>query len=166
MTATTHAHADATIVFTPSGRRGTVPVGTTVLDAARRLGVDLDSVCNGRALCGRCMVTPAFGEMAKHAIVSEPTSLDAPTRGERAYRGRRALDAPSRLACSARILGDVAVDIPAASQVHRPVVRKTVALDDLVIDPVVRLYLVDVPAPDLGADRSDLRRLLDALADP
>ena len=165
MTAATHAHEDPTVVFTPSGRRGTVPVGTTVLDAARRLGVDLDSVCNGRALCGRCMVTPAFGEMAKHAIVSEPTSLDAPTRGERAYHGRRALDAPSRLACSARILGDVAVDIPAASQVHRPVVRKTVALDDLVIDPVVRLYLVDVAAPDLGADRSDLRRLLDALAD-
>ena len=68
------AHADATvvIVFTPSGRRGSVPVGTTVLDAARRLGVDLDSVCGGRALCGRCMVTPAFGEFTKHAIVSEP----------------------------------------------------------------------------------------------
>ena len=43
--------------------------------------------------------------------------------------------------------------------------RKTVALDDLVIDPVVRLYLVDVPAPDLGADRSELRRLFDALAE-
>ena len=165
MTASTHTRADAIAVFTPSGRRGTVPVGTTVLDAARRLGVDLDSVCNGRALCGRCMVTPVFGEMAKHAIVSEPTSLDAPSRGERAYTGRRPLDAPSRLGCSARILADVVVDVPAASQVHRPVVRKTVALDDLVIDPVVRLYLVDVPAPELGADRSDLRRLLDALAD-
>ncbi len=165
MTATTNAGADATVLFTPSGRRGTVPVGTTVLDAARRLGVDLDSVCNGRALCGRCMVTPGFGEMAKHAIVSEPTSLDVPSGRERAYAGRRPLDAPSRLGCSARILADVVVDVPAASQVHRPVVRKSVVLDDLVIDPVVRLYLVDVPAPDLGADRSDLRRLLDALAD-
>ena len=72
------------------------------------------------------------------------------TRAERTYHGRRALGPTSRLGCSARILDDVVVDVPAASQVHRPVVRKTVALDDLVIDPVVRLYLVDVPAPDLG----------------
>ena len=58
----TAPRGDATIVFTPSGRRGTVPRRHDVLDAARRLGVDLDSVCNGRALCGRCMVTPAFGD--------------------------------------------------------------------------------------------------------
>jgi uncharacterized 2Fe-2S/4Fe-4S cluster protein (DUF4445 family) len=155
----------ATVVFTPSGQRGSVPTGTTALDAARRLGVDLDSVCNGRALCGRCMVAPAFGHFPKHAIESEPQHLAGPTVAERAYRGRRALGAGDRLACSAVITGDVVIDIPAASQVHRPVVRKTVALDDLVIDPVVRLYLVDVPAPDLGADRSDLRRLYDALAE-
>ena len=155
----------ATVVFTPSGQRGTVPVGMTVLDAARRLGVDLDSVCNGRALCGRCMVTPAFGSFAKHAIDSESDHLGAPTVAERAYRGRRALGAADRLACSAAIAGDVVIDVPAASQVHRPVVRKTVALDDLVIDPVVRLYLVDVPAADLGGDRSDLRRCYDALAE-
>src|SRR5205807_8252235 len=88
-----------------------------------------------------------------------------PGPAERAYRGRRTLEATSRLGCSAHILGDVLIDVPASSQVHRPVVRKTVALDDLVIDPIVRLYLVDVPAPDLGADRSELRRLFDALAE-
>ncbi|MBA2638536.1 MAG: 2Fe-2S iron-sulfur cluster binding domain-containing protein, partial [Nocardioidaceae bacterium] len=42
------------IRFTPSGRRGSVAPGTTVLDAARALGVDLDSVCGGRGICGRC----------------------------------------------------------------------------------------------------------------
>ena len=40
---------------------GTVAVGTTVLEAARALGVDLDSVCGGRALCGRCQITVAEG---------------------------------------------------------------------------------------------------------
>ncbi len=164
MTATTR-RGDATVVFTPSGLRGRVPVGITVLDAARRLGVDLDSICNGHGLCGRCMVTPAFGEFPKHAITSERSSLDEPGLLERDYRGRRELPASSRLGCSVHVHGDVLVDVPAASQVHRPVVRKAVALDDLVIDPVVRLYLVDVPAPDLGADRSDLRRLFDALAE-
>ena len=40
---------DIKIVFTPSGRQGHVPAGTTVLQAARTLGVDIDSVCGGRA---------------------------------------------------------------------------------------------------------------------
>ena len=48
--------AEARAVFTPSGRRGSFPVGTTVLDAARALGVDLDSICGGRGICGRCQV--------------------------------------------------------------------------------------------------------------
>ena len=156
---------DATVVFTPSGQRGAVPLGITVLDAARRLGVDLDSVCNGRALCGRCMVTPAFGTFPKLGVTSAPEHLDGPTGDERDYRGARGLDAGDRLACSARIAGDIVIDVPAASQVHRPVVRKAVALDDLVVDPVVHLYLVDVPAAELGADRSELRRLLDALSE-
>src|SRR3954453_18444826 len=48
--------ADHPVVFTPSGRRGRFETGTTVLDAARRLGVDIDSVCGGRGICGRCQV--------------------------------------------------------------------------------------------------------------
>ena len=47
---------DCRIVFSPSGRRGSFPAGTSVLEAARALGVDLDSVCGGRGLCGRCQV--------------------------------------------------------------------------------------------------------------
>ena len=41
------------IVFTPSGKRGEVADGVSVLAAARQLGVDLDSVCGGRGICGR-----------------------------------------------------------------------------------------------------------------
>jgi uncharacterized 2Fe-2S/4Fe-4S cluster protein (DUF4445 family) len=143
---------EVTAVFMPSGRRGPVPAGITVLDAARSLGVDLDSICGGRAICGRCMVTPGSA-----------TGLDERSPAEHAYCGRRPLDPGDRLACSARVVGDVVVDVPAASQVHRPVVRKHVVLDDLVVDPVVHLFLVDVPAPELGGDRGELRRLLDAM---
>src|SRR6185295_17603588 len=57
---------DALIVFTPSGRRGRFPIGTPVLQAARSLGVDIDSVCGGRAICGRCQITVGEGEFAKH----------------------------------------------------------------------------------------------------
>src|SRR5438034_1246904 len=61
---------DALIVFMPSGRRGRFPVGTPVLQAARRLGVDIDSVCGGRGICGRCQVTVSEGEFAKLGVTS------------------------------------------------------------------------------------------------
>jgi len=46
------------VEFAPSGLSVTVNEGTTVLDAARLAGVDLDSTCGGRGLCGRCQIVP------------------------------------------------------------------------------------------------------------
>ena len=74
--------AEIKIVFTPSGRQGMVAHGTTVLQAARALGVDIDSVCGGRAMCGRCQVNIGTGEFAKHGIVSGAESLGAATAVE------------------------------------------------------------------------------------
>ncbi|MEJ2026047.1 MAG: hypothetical protein P8X52_00855, partial [Limibacillus sp.] len=61
---------DALVVFIPSGRRGRFPVGTPVLKAARALGVDVDSVCGGRGICGRCQVVQSLGSFSKHGIES------------------------------------------------------------------------------------------------
>ena len=68
---------DALVIFTPSGRRGRFAEGTTVLDAARALGVDIDSVCGGRGICGRCQVTQGLGAFPKHGIVSDPAVHEA-----------------------------------------------------------------------------------------
>ena len=65
----------ALVVFTPSGRRGRVPIGTPLLQAARSLGVDIDSVCGGRGLCGRCQVLLAEGNFAKHGVTSRAEHL-------------------------------------------------------------------------------------------
>ena len=66
---------DALVVFTPSGKRGRFPVGTPLLQAARTLGVDVDSVCGGRALCGRCQVLVMEGDFAKHGVTSSAANL-------------------------------------------------------------------------------------------
>ena len=66
----------AKVIFTPSGRRGTFPVGTPLLDAARNLGVDIDSVCGGRGLCGRCQIICAEGDFATIPLfVQQSTSF-------------------------------------------------------------------------------------------
>ena len=157
------ATGDPQIIFTPSGRRGRVPAGTTVLDAARGLGVDIDSVCGGRGICGRCAVTPAFGAFAKHGITSTPSHLTDAGLIEAAYRAEHGLAADRRLSCTAQLLGDAVVDVPPESQVHRQVVRKDLDARPFVLDPVVRLHTVDVVPPDLATPTGDLGRLFDAL---
>ena len=115
---------DPLVIFTPSGRRGRFPAGTSVLDAARSLGVDIDSVCGGRGICGRCQVEQGVGAFPKHGITSLPDHLAAPDAVEREYAGRRGLADGRRLSCAAAIAGDAVIDVPAGSQVHRQVVRK------------------------------------------
>ena len=154
---------DHLVVFTPSGRRGRFARGTSVLDAARSLGVDLDSVCGGRGLCGRCQVLPSVGEFAKHGIRSEFEHLSELGDVERHFALERPLVDGRRLGCSARIQGDVVIDVPADSQVHRQVVRKRAEVHDIEVDPMVRLYYVEVEEPDMHDPSGDLRRVREAL---
>jgi uncharacterized 2Fe-2S/4Fe-4S cluster protein (DUF4445 family) len=155
---------DAQVIFTPSGRRGRFEPGTTVLDAARSLGVDLDSVCGGRGLCGRCQVVPAEGSYPKHGIESSGGHLSPRGADEEEYDHLRGLAADRRLGCRAEVHGDVLVDVPPESQVHRQVVRKGLPVRDFVIDPAVRLYEVEVERPTLELPGGDLTRLFGALA--
>ncbi|MDE0362649.1 MAG: ASKHA domain-containing protein, partial [Rhodospirillaceae bacterium] len=159
------ASKDAKIVFTPSGRRGTFPQGTRLLDAARSIGVDVDSVCGGRGLCGRCRVVCMDGEFAKHAITSRPTHLSAVNEIEERYSERRQALAPNhRLSCQAVIRGDLVIDVPPESQMHRQVVRKDAEHRDINLDPATRLYHVEVQPADMLETTGDLQRLYDALA--
>jgi uncharacterized 2Fe-2S/4Fe-4S cluster protein (DUF4445 family) len=163
MTAGTAADR-ALVVFTPSGKRGRFAHGTTLLQAARSLGVDVDSVCGGRGLCGRCQIRIAEGEFAKHGIRSERGHVTGAAEVEARYRARKGMAEEHRLSCQARILGDVVVDVPAESQVHRQVVRKRAEVRAIALDPIVRLHYLEVAPPDMHAQRGDLERLQEALA--
>lgn len=156
---------DARIVFTPSGRRGTFPHGTRLLDAARSIGVDVDSVCGGRGLCGRCRVVCMEGDFAKHAIRSRPANLSALNETEQKYsERRRELAHNHRLSCQAVIRGDLVIDVPPESQMHRQVIRKDAEHREIKLDPATRPYHVEVQPADLLEATGDLQRLCDALA--
>jgi uncharacterized 2Fe-2S/4Fe-4S cluster protein (DUF4445 family) len=155
---------DPLVIFTPSGKRGRVPVGTTVLDAARRFGADLDSVCAGRGICGRCQIDVSEGDFPKHGIVSRATHLTAWNAVEARYADiRGAFRAGRRLGCQAHVQASVVIDVPAESQVHRQVVRKDADLRPIALDPVVHLHYVEVAEPDMHDPAGDFRRLSAAL---
>ena len=158
------AEEDALVVFTPSGRRGRFALGTPILQAARALGVDVDSVCGGRALCGRCQVELSEGDFAKHNVRSRQDHLSPFSEAEQSYAKRKGLKPGRRLSCSTLLQGDVVIDVPAESQVHRQVVRKRAEVHDIDLDPLVRLYVVTVQQPDMHDPKGDLQRLNDALA--
>jgi uncharacterized 2Fe-2S/4Fe-4S cluster protein (DUF4445 family) len=156
--------SDHLVVFTPSGKRERLPEGASLLDAARRLGVDLDSVCGGRGICGRCQIEVASGRFAKHGVTSLPDHVSPWSPIEERYVEKRGALAPGRrLGCQAKICGDLVIAVPPDSQVHRQVVRKRVEAHPIEIDPVVRLYYVEVREPDMHEPSSDLRRLQSAL---
>ena len=153
----------AWVVFTPSGKRGRFPLGTPLLQAARSLGVDVDSVCGGRALCGRCQVLVMEGDFPKHGVSSQAANLSPLSAAEQSFSRRRPLPAGHRLSCSAQIQGNLVVDVPASSQVHRQVVRKAADARPITLDPVVHLHYVEVREPDMHGPSGDLQRLLEAL---
>ena len=132
------------IVFTPSGKRGSFDGGTKVLDAARQLGVDIDSVCGGRAICGRCQINVLVGDFAKHNIHSDFDSVTDITEAEKKYAQRRGLDEDRRLSCQSILKSDAVIDVPASSQVHQQVVRKENESHDIDINPIIKPYYVNV----------------------
>ena len=157
------AAADVRVVFTPSGRRGRFAKNTTVLEAARELGVDLDSVCGGRGICGRCQIELSEGSFAKHGIESRHDHLSSVTRAEADYAREQSLADNRRLGCSSRILGDVVIDIPPDSQVHRQVVRKRAEVHDMDVNPLVRLCFIEVAEPNMHDPSGDMRRVREAI---
>ncbi|WP_145317627.1 MULTISPECIES: ASKHA domain-containing protein [unclassified Rhizobium] len=147
----------------PSGKRGHFPVGTPVLEAARQLGVYVESVCGGRATCGRCQVSVQEGNFAKHKIVSSNDHLSPIGPKEKRYAEVRELPEGRRLSCSALIQGDLVIDVPQDTVINAQVVRK--AADERVIarDAAVHMCYVEVEEPDMHKPLGDLDRLKAAI---
>ncbi|CUH88354.1 Na(+)-translocating NADH-quinone reductase subunit F [Phaeobacter sp. CECT 5382] len=155
--------SDPLVIFTPSGKRGHFPAGTPVLTAARQLGVDLDSVCGGRGICSKCQITPSYGEFSKHGVTVADDALSEWNKVEQRYKDKRGLIDGRRLGCQAQIQGDVVIDVPPESQVHRQVVRKRAELRDITMNPSTRLFYVEVEEPDMHKPSGDMERLIEAL---
>jgi len=152
------------VLFMPSGKRGRFPVGTTVLDAARSLGVYVESVCGGRATCGRCQIEIQEGNFAKHKIVSLLDHVSPKGPKEERYERVRGLPEGRRLSCSATIQGDLVVDVPQDTVINAQVIRK--AATDRIIErnAAIQMCYVEVDEPDMHKPLGDLDRLKAVLA--
>lgn len=136
------------IIFQPSGRRGEIEEGKTLLEAARSLGVDIESLCGTKKVCGKCKVRIEEGYFEKDNIESGMSHLSPLTEDEKKHI--KPEDGPGmRLACTAEIQGDLKVFVPERSRAGKQVVRKAAKELSIALDPAVKKYNIDLVAPTL-----------------
>uniref|UniRef100_UPI0035B2DA29 ASKHA domain-containing protein n=1 Tax=Promineifilum sp. TaxID=2664178 RepID=UPI0035B2DA29 len=161
------------VIFMPSGRRGQVRAGESLLDAARQLGVEIESICGGRLTCAKCKVHIEEGAFAKHGIRSSGGHVTAAGEKELSLLARGGvpsangdgISSADRLSCVACVQGDVLVYVPEESRAHKQVIRKSATERVIDVAPAVRQVYVEVDQAALGEHRGDWGRLQAALAE-
>jgi uncharacterized 2Fe-2S/4Fe-4S cluster protein (DUF4445 family) len=136
------------VIFQPSGRRGEVEAGKTLLEAAQSLGVDIEGLCGNKKVCGKCKVRIEEGYFEKDNIESGMSHLSPIIDDE--LKHIKPEDGPGiRLACTAEVRGDVKVFVPERSRAGKQVVRKSAKELTIALDPAIKKYNVDLVAPTL-----------------
>lgn len=152
------------IVFQPQGRQGEVAVGATLLEVARGLGVEIESICGGRQTCGKCKILVESGDFPKFGVRSAAESLTPPDQRELAYAQKYGFPPEARLSCACQVVGDLVIRVPEESQTRKQVIRKAVGVTRTVtVDAPMRLYYVELLPAELKDHRGDWQRLRDAL---
>lgn len=136
------------ITFHPKGRSVDVPPGTSLLEAAILAGVEINSACAGKGVCGRCRV------VVEGEFETQETSRITREDWSSGYR----------LACLTKAKGDCSVFVPEESQI-RPmkVVGGNMVSDLRELTPLVRARFVELRRPTLQDNDADLERLCKAL---
>lgn len=151
------------VIFQPSGRRGPVPEGITLLEAARQLGVDIESVCGSARVCGKCKVKIEEGFFEKFGIESRMGHLSPLLEEEKDFLEEKELADNYRLACCAEVKGDVLVFVPEESRGAKQVVLEHGKERVYRLNPAVRKYYIEVEKATLEDHRGDFERIRDAL---
>ncbi|MGZ4779418.1 MAG: 2Fe-2S iron-sulfur cluster-binding protein [Thermoanaerobaculia bacterium] len=85
------------VLFLDEGKAGEFAAGKTLLSIAIEMSVQISHVCGGDGACGTCRVE----------VIEGWDNLTAPTPDE-TYKE---LEAPHRLSCQAKLIGDIVVKV-------------------------------------------------------
>jgi len=151
------------VIFQPSGRRGTVEEGKTLLEASYELGVEIEAPCGAHKVCGKCKVKIETGFFEKFNIDSRIEHLSPINEEEKTLLKPEEVADNYRLACATEIRGDVLIFVPEESRKADQVVLDTGKERVFSLNPAVKNYYVEMPKATLDDHRDDLRRLQDAL---
>jgi uncharacterized 2Fe-2S/4Fe-4S cluster protein (DUF4445 family) len=153
----------AKIIFQPSGRRGEVSKGLTIIEASRQLGVDIETLCGEKRVCGKCKVRIEEGLFEKYGIDSSTSHVSGWQKEEEKFINAEQRKAGYRLGCCAKIEGDLLIFVPEESRAGKQVVSKAARDIHIEWNPAVKYYYVEVSEPTFESPTADLERILDEL---
>jgi uncharacterized 2Fe-2S/4Fe-4S cluster protein (DUF4445 family) len=141
------------VVFQPSGKKGEVSEGKTVIEASRELGIEIESLCGGVRNCGKCKIKLVQGPLSP--FTDEEAKFITELEREESYR----------LACAAQIKGDVIIYISEENQAKKQIVRKDVRERPTEAKPAITLHYLELAPPTLRDTLGDFDRLQEALSE-
>lgn len=153
------------VIFEPSGSRGHVSPGKSIMEAAQELGADIQNVCGSQAQCGKCKVRIIEGVSGNQGNSLSTKNLSSVEDNEKSHLTDRQLVAGWRLACQTRIFGDVVVMVPDESRADRQVISKSPGNRKIDLNPAVKQYAVSLTPADLDDPTADWERLSAAMED-
>ena len=153
----------AMVIFQPSGRRGEVPKGTTLIEASRLLGVDIEALCGEKKVCGKCIVRIEEGHFEKYGIQSSMSHVSSWLKEEDKFITPGQREKGFRLGCTAQVEGDVLVFVPEESRAGKQVVSKAARDIHIEHNPAVKLYFVEVGESTIQEPTADFERVCRAL---
>lgn len=149
----------AMVIFQPSGRRGPVEKGITVIDASRKLGVDIEALCGEKKVCGKCRVRIEEGFFEKFGVDSRKTHVSPWQEEEEKFINAEGREAGYRLGCVAKVEGDILVFVPEESRAGKQVVSKAARDIHIEHNPAVKTYYVEVDKPTFEEPTGDFERI-------
>ena len=153
------------VIFQPSGTRGEVENGTTIVQAAHTLGVEIETPCGGRLMCSKCRVRIEEGRFERFGITSSMKHLNPVFNKEKEFFRSAGLSEPNlRQSCVAKIHGPVLVYVPEESRAVKQLIRKSARDIRVDIKPAIRRYYVEMQPATLHDPLGDWERLQQALA--
>ncbi len=149
----------ATVIFQPSGRRGSVPLGISIVEASRLLGVDIEAPCGEHQVCGKCQVRIENGVFEKFGIRSGQEHVSPLESSEAEIIDTREREEGCRLGCAAKVQGDLLIYVPETSRGAKQVVSKAAGYLDIELDPAVKHYHIKVSPATLEDGTADFERI-------
>ena len=152
-------HRKAFVVFQPSGCRGFVDYGISIMEASRHLGADIESLCGEIRICGKCKVKIEEGFFAKYNITSERGNVSPWVEEEGKFVSESAKAEGFRLSCCGKVEGDLLVFVPEESRAGKQIVSKEARRIPITVNPAVKKYCVELAPPQKTDASSDFERL-------
>jgi uncharacterized 2Fe-2S/4Fe-4S cluster protein (DUF4445 family) len=148
--------AGSKLIFQPYGKRVGAPISKTVLEVARKIGVDINSICGGKGLCSKCRIIVRDGK----------ERLSAPSEAEKSFLSEDDLKGGFRLACQTAVTdeGTIVIEVPPESQFAQQRLLSRGLEKTVEIAPAIMEVTLSLEKPSLLDLKSDVDRLVDAVA--